>query len=104
MGKQSMYEIPEDLWKKIQSIIPKKNDSKAGRPRKNDKQIIAGIVYREKFRVSWHEVPKEFGSKSTLHRRYLELSEQGVLEKIFKLTNGLYSNLTLKKKSSKSKK
>lgn len=111
MAKQNIYEIPEDLWKKIVTILPRKEDGyRAGRPRKNDKQVIAGIVYREQLNLSWHDLPKEFGSKSTIHRRYAELTELGVLAKILKLTTGLYESAASKKKevsqktASKSKK
>jgi transposase len=92
MTTHKNLEIPDAVWKKIESVLPKKRDAyRAGRPRKNDRVVLAGVIYRCQTNISWHHLPEEFGSKSTIHRRYTELVDEGILNKILKQAEGLYS-------------
>ena len=85
-------DVPDDIWKKLQPILPKnkKDKSKGGRPRLDDRVAMAAIFYRLKTGISWRDMPPVFGTKSTLHRRFQEWVEAGVFDKIQKEALKLY--------------
>ncbi|HZA21114.1 MAG TPA: transposase [Dehalococcoidia bacterium] len=54
-----------------------------GRPRADDRRTINGILWVLRSGARWRDLPKEFGSSSTCHRRLQEWQEQGVWEHIW---------------------
>ena len=53
-----------------------------------------GILYVLSTGCRWSEVPKKYGSKSTVHRLHLKMSKDGIYDKIFEvlLTEGYEMN------------
>ncbi|EKR99463.1 hypothetical protein LEP1GSC125_0096 [Leptospira mayottensis 200901122] len=43
---------------------------------------MTAIFYRCKTGIAWRDLPPVFGSKSTLHKRFQEWVDAGILEKI----------------------
>jgi len=43
----------------------------------------SGILYVLTTGCTWHDVPVNYGTKSTVHRYHLELCEKGVYQEIF---------------------
>ncbi|WP_036077850.1 transposase, partial [Leptospira noguchii] len=82
----SGLDIPETIWKRLERLLPKnkKDPSKGGRPRLEDRVAMAAIFYRVRTGVQWRYIPPMFGSKSTLHRRFQEWVDAGVFDKIEK--------------------
>ena len=87
-------DVPEYIWVKLQPLLPKrKRDlSKGGRPRLDDRVAMAAIFYRLKTGIAWRDMPPVFGTKSTLHRRFQEWTDAGVFEKIQKEALKLYEH------------
>ncbi|UOG42913.1 IS5 family transposase [Leptospira noguchii] len=88
----SGLDIPETIWKRLEPLLPKnkKDPSKGGRPRLEDRVAMAAIFYRVRTGVQWRYIPPMFGSKSTLHRRFQEWVDAGVFDKIEKEALKLY--------------
>jgi putative transposase len=82
-------EIEDDLWELIRPYLPPQKP-KTGRPRANLRKLFNGILYVLKTGCTWADVPKEYGTKSTVHRLHQELSNSGTYEKIsdFMLSEG----------------
>jgi len=51
----------------IESHLPP--PARTGRPRSNDRMILDGIIYVLITGCRWREIPKQYGTKSTAHRR-----------------------------------
>ena len=81
--------IPENLWKEIEKLIPKKK-SKIGRPESDIKNILNGIFYVMKTGIQWQLMPKEFGPASTIHSRFMKLIRLGIFEKIMTKAREFY--------------
>ncbi len=65
----------------LSNVIPNPPVSpKGGRPPANKRQVIEGIAWIITTGAKWHELPKEFGSKSTVHRWFKKWIKQGVVE------------------------
>jgi transposase len=63
------WRIPDELWQKIEPLLPKRRrHPKGGRPALPYRQVADGIFYVLRTGCQWKAVPAEFGSGSSLHR------------------------------------
>ena len=77
-----LTEIDDNLWALIEPFFPSQKP-KVGRPRANLRKTFGGILYVQRVGCRWSDVPRNYGSKSTVHRLHLELCKSGAYEKIF---------------------
>ncbi|RXE57374.1 transposase [Methanoculleus taiwanensis] len=75
-------EIDGDLWEVIRKYLPPTKPH-IGRPRRDPRGLINGILYVLTTGCTWRDVPEKYGTKSTVHRYHLELCEKGVYQAIF---------------------
>jgi len=78
----SFHEIDDVLWESIEPYLPPQK-SPIGRPRANMRKLFNGILYVVMTGCTWKDVPRRYGSKSTVHRFHLYLSEHGIYQEIF---------------------
>src|SRR5659263_270932 len=79
------YEIYDELWKKIEPLIPPpKPKKKAGRPRKDDRKMMTAIFYILRTGCQWKTLPRSLGAPSTVHDRFQEWREAGLFEAMWK--------------------
>jgi putative transposase len=78
----SFHEIDDVLWESIEPYLPPKK-SPIGRPRANMRKSFNGILYVVMTGCTWKDVPRRYGSKSTVHRFHLYLSGHGIYQEIF---------------------
>ena len=81
----SFREIDDALWKSIEPYLPSQKPH-TGRPRNDIRKLMNGILYVVMTGCTWKDVPCCYGSKSTVHRFHIYLSEHGIYQQIF---NGL---------------
>jgi transposase len=74
-------EIDDRLWAKIEPILPDPKP-KTGRPRADLRKTFNGILYVVKTGITWSDVPRMYGAKSTIHRLHLELCKSGAYQNI----------------------
>ncbi len=74
-------EVDDRLWAKIEPILPDQKP-KTGRPRADLRKTFNGILYVVKTGITWSDVPRMYGAKSTVHRLHLELCKSGAYQKI----------------------
>ena len=76
--------IPDRLWKEVETILPPpKPRPFGGRPPNDNRQVLAGIVYRLRTGCQWKAIPPQFGSGSTCHERFQQWTRAGVFREIF---------------------
>ena len=64
----TIWEIPDDLWLRIQPILEKFWPRKrTGRHHANWRVILNGIIFRMRSGCQWDQLPRKFGPKSTVH-------------------------------------
>ncbi len=62
------FEISDELWKKIEPLLPPpKPKKKSGRPRKDDRKIMTAIFYILRTGCQWKVLPRSLGASSTVH-------------------------------------
>jgi hypothetical protein len=61
--------LSEAEWERIRALLPRQKPGQ-GRPRRNDRQVLEGILWVMDTGSSWRDLPEEeFGPNSTAHGR-----------------------------------
>ncbi len=80
------FRLPEELWKRLQPLLPKRRRSrKGGRPPLPLRQVADGVFYVLRTGCQWKAAPAEFGSGSSLHRYFQAWVRRGVFRKLWRL-------------------
>lgn len=74
-------EIDDRLWERILPFLPAQKP-KTGRPRADLRKTFNGILYVNKTGITWSDLPRMYGAKTTAHRLHMELCESGAYQKI----------------------
>jgi putative transposase len=86
MSYTTLWEIPDDLWEKIEPLLPtEKPAGSVGRPALPNRRILNGILFVLRTGCQWKGLKKEwFGASSSLHARFQAWREAGVWKKIYR--------------------
>jgi len=80
---QEAWRIPDELWQRMEPLLPKMRKSrKGGRPRLAYRKVADGIFYVLRTGCQWKAAPPEFGSGSSLHRYFQQWAKLGVFERL----------------------
>jgi transposase len=78
----TIWRVDDALWALIAPILAcAKPRKKPGRPRRDDRPIVDGLIWLARTGGHWSQLPREFGPKSTVHDRFTEWVESGALER-----------------------
>jgi len=78
----SRIALTEQQWAFIQPLLPL--PARTGRPRANDRRTIEGILYILITGSRWQDLPRQYGTPTTVWRRLKRWSEEGVWERIWR--------------------
>ena len=77
-------ELLERLWARVAPLIPPSPAKpKGGRPRHDDRECLAGIVYVLRNGVRWRDLPAEYPSGPTCWRRHADWTALGIWTEIW---------------------
>ena len=83
---ETIWYIPDDLWDKVRPLLGReKRVGAVGRPCLPPWTCLDGILYVLRTGCQWKRAPTEFGSGSTLHRRFQHWVGRGVFKRIWRL-------------------
>ena len=78
------YDISDEQWERIKDMFPPERTGKAGRPCKTtNRDVFNGGLRIDHTGAQWKELPPHYGKKSTIHGRFKEWEDNGILEAIF---------------------
>jgi transposase len=81
------YELNNEQWDKIKTYIPG-STGKRGRPSKNNRQMLNGMVWLARSGAAWRDLPERYGSWKTVYSKFTKWRDEGIFEKIFKELSG----------------
>jgi transposase len=85
-GPQEFQELCAALWKKAEPQVvgmgQKYEALDVQRARLS--KIFAGIMYKARTGCQWSMIPKEYGSKSSVHEYFQRWTSMGIFENLFK--------------------
>jgi hypothetical protein len=74
--------LTDEKWERISSLLPPQKPP-TGRPRRDHRQVLAGMLWVLGTGSSWRDLPKEeFGPWRTVYGRYREWREEGLWQRI----------------------
>ena len=80
----TIWEIPDELWRRVEPILKEFWPSKAtGRHVANWRKMLNAIIFRMRSGCQWEKLPERYGPKSTVHDRFQRWVQGGILEKIW---------------------
>jgi putative transposase len=93
-GSFDDYRLPDELWKRMQKVLPKyKRNGKGGRPRADLRGIADAIFYRMRTGCQWKAIPPILAAGSTAHQYFQQWVTAGVFERLWELALEEYDQL-----------
>ena len=77
-----MQVFSDEMWARIEPLMPVAS-AKGGRPFRDHRAVVEGIVWRYRTGCPWRDLPTEFGSWKTVWRRHDQYSKDGTWDQIF---------------------
>lgn len=88
------YRLPDELWKRMQQILPKyEKSSNSGRPRADLRSVADAIFYRMRTGCQWKAIPPSLAPGSTAHQYFQQWVADGVFEKLWQMALEEYDGL-----------
>ena len=83
MDMQSM--LSDAQWEKIEPLLPRPKRRRRGRPPKDPRVVLEGILWVLKTGARWRDIPRELGvSSSVCWKRLQQWDQQGVWLRIWR--------------------
>ena len=76
-----MAVLSDAQWERIEPLMPS-SDGQRGRPFRDHRQVVEGIIYRFRCGLAWRDLPESFGPWQTVWKRHRRLSVDGTWDKI----------------------
>ena len=73
--------LTDARWERIAPLMPS-SDGKQGKPFRDHRQVVEGIIYRYRTGVPWRDVPVEFGPWQTVWKRHRRLAGDGTWDRV----------------------
>lgn len=75
-------ELSDKEWELIEPLLPDLPSGKRGRPWRNNREVLEGIIWVMRTGAPWRDLPKEYPPYQTCHRRFQQWSCDGSFEKV----------------------
>ena len=76
------HEFSEEQWNRIKKILPPERKPQGGRPAKNNRLMLNGIIYWLNTGIPWRDLPDRFGPWKSVYTRFRTWTLQGVWEQL----------------------
>lgn len=73
--------LTDAQWARISPLMPS-SDGRQGKPFRDHRQVVDGIIYRYRTGVGWRDVPAEFGPWQTVWKRHRRLAGDGTWDQV----------------------
>jgi Transposase and inactivated derivatives len=73
--------LSDAQWERIVPLMPS-SDGQRGRPFRDHRQVVEGIIYRLRTGIAWRDLPRSFGPHQTVSKRHRRFCADGTWDKI----------------------
>ena len=77
------YDVTDEQWKRIQPLLPPEYTGKKGRPRKDNRTMLNGMLWMNHSGAQWRQLPERYGPWQSVYARFAKWRDEGIWEKIF---------------------
>lgn len=81
------YELTTSEWNRIKDYLPPERSGQKGRPRKDNRMMLNGMLWILRTGCQWRELPECYGSWQSVYARFRKWQKDGIFEKIFRELN-----------------
>ena len=78
-----VYEITNEAWNRIKDYLPPERSGKKGRPRKDNRVMLNGMLWILRTGCQWRELPDCYGKWQSVYSRFRKWQKDEIFEKIF---------------------
>ena len=76
------HELTQTQWNRISPLLPPERKAQGGRPAKDNRLMVDGILYWLNTGIAWRDLPERFGPWQSVYGRQRTWTRQGVWEKV----------------------
>ena len=73
------HELTETEWARLQPLLPPR---KAGKPRKDDRSSLNGVLWKLATGVPWRDLPERYGPWPSVYTRFRRWTQAGVWDQV----------------------
>ena len=77
------YELIKEQWERIKLLLPPEETGKRGRPRKDNRTMVNGMLWIVRSGAQWRELPETYGPWQSVYARFAKWRDDGTLEAVF---------------------
>ncbi len=79
-------DLTDAQWEVLKPLIPDppRREDGRGRPWRNPRDVLNGILWVLRTGAPWHDLPERYPPYQTCHRRFQKSVEEGVLGRVLK--------------------
>jgi transposase len=75
------HALSDEQWARLRPLLPPPPRSR-GRPRRDDRTVVEGILWRLATGAPWRDLPARFGPWRTVYSRFRRWQQAGVWERV----------------------
>ncbi len=73
--------LDDAAWGRVEPLLPS-SQGRPGRPYRDHRQVVEGIIYRYRTGIPWRDLPAEFGPWQTVWKRHRRYSLDGTWDQL----------------------
>ena len=74
------HELTDTEWARLEPLLPPR---KPGAPRKDDRPVVHGILWKLATGAPWRDLPERYGPWQSVYTRFRRWTRAGVWDRIF---------------------
>lgn len=78
------YELTKEQWERVKAILPPERTGQRGRPRKDGRKMLNGMLWIARSGAQWRELPEVYGPWQSVYARFAKWRDDGTLEGVFR--------------------
>jgi transposase len=75
------HELTEEQWERLAPLLPPQKPN-VGRPNRDHREILNGILWRLKTGAPWRDLPDQYGKWQTVYSRFRRWQRQGIWDRV----------------------
>lgn len=78
----SRHDISDDLWQRLEPFVCPVRSERRGRPSKDARLMLNGVLWVLRTGAPWRDVPEEFGPWQTVYKRFNAWATSGLWQEL----------------------
>jgi transposase len=78
MCDQWRHELNDKQWKQLEPLLPPQRPTGRGRPSREHRTLLNGILWRLRTGAPWRDLPERYGAWQTVYSRFRRWREAGI--------------------------